>query len=379
MKTSKRPCTVFFCFTIFLFAAGGICLFFLPQHTYSENENRYLATFQPPTFAGFLDTSFQENLTDASNDQFAGRDFWIKSASSLQYAMGSKDINGVYIGKGGYYFERILDSQVSENRYQNNLSILDEFALRQAKQGTKTFFLPVPPKNTILSGFLPSNAICFDAGKFFRLAAGRLQKAACIDIRPQLESGSQTTQVYFKTDHHWTMDGAYLAYTAFNNLAGAPVLPLAHFSPKCASKKFLGTLYSKAPFFDTEPDQFFLPVCLASADIWIDSKKTASLYEWSKLKEKDKYGVYFGGNFGIIQIQMPQIKSGKKLVIVKDSFANSLTPFLMEHYSEITLLDLRYYNHSVSGFLQGYKPDEVLVLYELGNFAQDMNFFKILN
>ena len=102
-----------------------------------------------------------------------------------------------------------------------------------------------------------------------------------------------------------------------------------------------------------------------------------------KLDTKDKYGVYFGGNFAQIEILMDQTsndknKTNKKLLIIKDSFANSIVPFLMPEYSEIIMLDLRYFNESISELMKKYQPDETLVLYEISNFAQDMNFFKIL-
>ena len=147
MNQKKASATIFFTATVLFLVVCGILLFALPQRTYSENENRYLATFQPPSISAFLDTSMQKNLTDSADDQFFGRDLWMKFATGLQHTAGFRDIGGVYLGKDGYYFERILDSHLSASRYQNNLRYLEQFA---NIYGSKVTFLPVPSKGTIL-------------------------------------------------------------------------------------------------------------------------------------------------------------------------------------------------------------------------------------
>ena len=134
------------------------------------------------------------------------------------------------------------------------------------------------------------------------------------------------------------------------------------------------------PDYQSRPDQLYIPKNLAEAQIIIGQKQSDSIYDFSRLETKDKYSVYFGGNFARIDIHMPKHnrRNLKKLLIIKDSFANSIVPFLMPEFDEITMLDLRYYNESVARLMSEIQPDETLVLYEMSNFAQDMNIFKIL-
>ena len=61
------------------------------------------------------------------------------------------------------------------------------------------------------------------------------------------------------------------------------------------------------------------------------------------------------------------------LLIVRDSYTDSLLPFLLAHYSEIHLLDLRYYRDSVSRYAEENGIDTVLVLYSLSTFCTDQN------
>lgn len=381
MKTQKRSYAIFFIIVLLLLASEGILIFILPQRAYSENENRYLTTIEPPSFSAFLDTSMQENLTNGANDQFVGRDFWMKCATTLQLAAGFQDMQDVYLGKNGYYFERILDSDLSQSRYQNNLRYLEQFA---SLYETEISFLPVPSKGTILKEYLPKNAVLYHSDDYFDLAetiANQTEHLKTADLRETMTKQHNAAKLYFKTDHHWTMDAAYLAYTALCEITKEDPMPQEYFSPECVNKSFYGTLYSKAPSFHTQPDQLWIPKNLPEAEIYIDSKQATGIYDWDKLNTKDKYGIYFGGNFSKINIHIQnpaKHASHKKLLIIKDSFANSLVPFLMEQYAEITMLDFRYYNESVSSLMHEERPTDVLVLYEMSNFAQDMNFFKIL-
>ena len=68
---------------------------------------------------------------------------------------------------------------------------------------------------------------------------------------------------------------------------------------------------------------------------------------------------------------------GKNLIVFKDSFANCLVPFLLEQYDQVTMIDLRYYRKSVINILQQKKDAEILFLYEMSNFAEDNNIWKL--
>lgn len=372
----KSDC-IFFWGIVALLGIFGVFLFCMPQKSFSETENRCLATFQKESISEFFDVSFQDNLANMANDQFIGRDIWVKLSVTLQRAIGFHDIGGTYLGKDGYYFERILDSQLSGNRYQNNLHFLEQFS---EKSQTKVTFLPVPSAGIILSEKLPTNAVLYNAKKLYGQAENGLKNTLFLDIRADMSKSSKTKQVYFKTDHHWTMEGAYVGYTAWCKMHKIQPKALECFSPSQKSNAFFGTLYSKAPTFCAKPDSFMLPMKLSKSETYINGKKSPyknSIYDWSKLKAKDKYGVYFGGNYGRIDIHTKHACK-KKLLIIKDSFANSIVPFFMEHYQTITMLDFRYYQDSVMELVKSGQFDEILILYEMSNFARDTNFFKIL-
>ena len=61
--------------------------------------------------------------------------------------------------------------------------------------------------------------------------------------------------------------------------------------------------------------------------------------------------------------------SKEKLLIIKDSFANSMVPFLLDDFSEITMVDTRFYRGDISRLAEDY--DRVLLVYSVNNFAKE--------
>ena len=109
-----------------------------------------------------------------------------------------------------------------------------------------------------------------------------------------------------------------------------------------------------------------------------DKDKTFdNIYKMDALKGKDKYTVFFGGNHSVTDIKTEN-KTGKTLLIIKDSFAHSLAPFLIKDYDRIIMLDLRYFNKSLKKYLSENKITDLLVLYSTPDFAEDANIGRLL-
>ena len=94
-----------------------------------------------------------------------------------------------------------------------------------------------------------------------------------------------------------------------------------------------------------------------------------SLYDESYLEKVDKYSYFLGGDYGIVDIKT-NIDNDKTLVIIKDSFANSIIPFLSLHYERIILLDTRYFGGSIPEYIKDLEVDEILFVMNIQNFSQ---------
>ena len=135
-----------------------------------------------------------------------------------------------------------------------------------------------------------------------------------------------------------------------------------------------GTLYSKVLLPDSVYDEVdYCPdITIESADC--DGTVTDSLYDLAALEKKDKYELFLGGNYAKAVLRTG-VENGKHLLLIKDSFANSLVPFLCGDYETITMVDLRYCREKIQPLAD--EADDVLVLYEITNFAADGNLFKL--
>lgn len=108
-----------------------------------------------------------------------------------------------------------------------------------------------------------------------------------------------------------------------------------------------------------------------------DEKSTNTLYEMENLNKKDKYSVFLGGNHDLVIINTDLKDKNKKLLIIKDSYAHSLVPFLTNHYDEIHMVDLRYFNDNIDEYKKKNNIKNVLILYNGLSFAREQTISKL--
>lgn len=360
-----------------MLAFTGVAVFAGGDRAFSENENRKLTVASDVVSADVLSGDFQKELTEYSSDQFPGRDFLTRLATEIKKKTGRKDIGGAYIGKDGFYFEKKLDKDIDLERFERNLKKVEKIALKYPEK--KVTVMLVPESGSVYRNKLPDNAEIFNDDLMYEKADELLPSCRVINLKEQLkkESGKDGgDNLYYRTDHHWTLAGAYEGYRA---LMGKKCT----FAVEEVSDDFLGTLYSKVLDRSAEKtvaqggsrDIVSIPVIEDKIKVVADGKEM-DLFDRSALNEKDKYKVYFGGNYGITVVGAEGSQAeGRKLTVIKDSFANSLVPLLMEDYEEIIMADMRYTSANID-MIAG-DSDEILFLYQLSNFAGDTSIAKL--
>ena len=365
---------------IYIFIVFGILSFFglfsvlSPAKDYSENENRYLERFPGMTKEDVFSGTFQKKFESALSDQFPGRDFFMKTSTTTKLALGFKETDQVYFGKGGYLFARTRNRDIDQKQYLKNLRYV-EYLGRENPGRTSLILVPSPA--TVLKTLLPSGAPYYDAEAMGKETSAVLKETKEIDVYSQIEQYAKQNQVYFKTDHHWTLLGAYAAYAAYCEQTKQKKHTYGFFSVKKISDSFYGTMYSKALAPFTRPDDLYAAENVPQAEVTSDGKEIKGIYDVEKLMHKDKYAYFFGGNYGETNIRCHG-EATKKMLVIKDSFANSFVPFLMDNYGEITMIDLRYYKKPISKVIKEGDFDQILILYEMSNFAGDTNLYKLV-
>lgn len=372
MKTYRR---------VYIAAIFGILAFFglysilAPGKEYSENENRYLEQFPDFSVEDVLSGEFEEQFESAFSDQFLGRDIWMMTSTAVERMMGFRELNGVYLGKDGYYLTKLTQEDIDQKQYLKNLRYVEYLG---ACEQDKVSLLLAPSPGTIMKSKLPSGAPYYNAAVMYREADTILKRAKNVNSCSELKEYAKQNQVYYRTDHHWTLLGAYAAYSAYSDANDFDKHTYGYFAATKISEDFRGTIYSKVIAPGVKKETMYAAGNIPQAQVVCDGEEKSGIYDVEKLTQKDKYSYFFGGNYGEVKLTMNHDKDGK-LLVIKDSYANSFVPFLMGDYHEITMIDLRYYRKSIQKLLQEEDYTQILVLYEMSNFAGDKNIYKLIH
>ena len=142
-----------------------------------------------------------------------GRDAWITVKTGVEKACGNTDIGGAYVGKDGYDFEKITPEDVDDTLFRRNLkTVSDYFAkVSDTVEPDHLSFLLVPTSGLVMAEKLPKNARLFDQTKYIDEVQRAMEGYRFIDVRQELMT-HRDEEIYYRTDHHWTTDGALLAY-----------------------------------------------------------------------------------------------------------------------------------------------------------------------
>lgn len=344
------------------------------QRTYSPVEKRELQTRPEISITKVLDGRFQKKYESYLRDQFPGRDHWVSFQTDMELFMGKNEIHNVYIGKNHYLLEHYTEKEFDPQQISKNLQALEKF-VGKAKQNADVHVMMVPTKSWVLREKLPAFAPHYKEQKFYDALQQKLEKEdVLISVEPVLDAHKEE-EIYYRTDHHWTTLGAWYAYEQYTKAVGGD-LQRAQGKKKfrCISKDFYGTTYAKINYArQADKIEIYEPADKLRVVYNMGEKKTKTLYDVSFLKTADQYSVFTGGNQAVLEIT-GGIKNGKTLLLIKDSFANSILPFLAEDYEKLVVVDLRQLNVSGGRLLEMFSPTDILILYNSAQFAQDKEF-----
>ena len=339
---------------------------------FSEKENRALQTLPELSFYTIDDGSFQEEYNEYLSDQFEFRDFWVKAKTFLMRSLGKKDINGIYIGNDDYLIEKYTAADFDAETVDYNTEVLTAFLNSTAQSGVRTTVAFVPSKAVALPGKLPQNALPYDNTAVLKEVQNALSEpVSFVDFKEVLRA-HEAEYTYYKTDHHWTSLGAYYAYAELMQTLSLTPQVLDTLQKQVVSSSFQGSDYDKLQL-GTTADEIWRYTPDSKVDLlYSDGEHADSLYDAAALATKNQYDYFLGGNDAVIQIQTGT-KNGKTLLLIKDSYSNSLVPFFAAHYERIVMLDLRYMTDDVSAILEEEQPNDLFVIFNTENFMQDGN------
>ena len=347
----------------------SLALVFLPKSDWSENENRQLAGFPELTSEEILHSDFLSDMEKYLADHFPMRDELVSVNTKYNELIGRREINQVFICGDGFLIDR----------YKNPLRtqvILKAFNKLPASVDNRQITLLIAPTAAeIYKEKLPSFAQQADQMQTMRQLYDGFG-GDTVDVTPTLRKHKNDYQLYYRTDHHWTTYGAYYAYAELCDKWELTPVPMEEFDIQQVTQDFRGTTYSKVNDLTVKGEPIFrfsLPGQSLTVQYGTDEKATPGmLYNDYYLTRKDKYSYFLDNIHELILIRNPDAQTKRKLVVIKDSYANCFIPFLTPHFSEISVIDLRYYHHSVIEYINSDDAvTDVLILYNLGTMDQD--------
>ena len=366
-KLNKRDFILVLCFSLVLaglsFGAWG-----KEEEKYSYSERRVLAGKPEGSAKNILNGSFMEEFEEYSLDQFPFRDRFrsLKALVSLG-VFRNKDNNGIYYTKG--HLSKI-EYPLNEEMLVyagNKLQWIYDTYLKE--QGSKCYFSIIPDKNFYLAeenGYLTMNY-----QKLFSSMREKTKFAHYLDIIPFLE-----LEDYYKTDTHWRQE-KITDVAEFLKAEMTGENTAAVYETKEAEQNFYGVYYGQSAL-PVKPEKLYyltnevLENCIVTS---YDTGKAqnALLYNMEKAKGKDAYEMFLEGANALLTIENPFATEKRELLVFRDSFGSSLIPLLVDNYSKITVVDLRYVQSAMLGKLIDFHGQDTLFIYSTLILNQSMS------
>ena len=187
--------------------------------------------------------------------------------------------------------------------------------------------------------------------------------------------------IYFRTDHHWTQLGAYYGYRSFCKTKGLTPNKLGDYQ-KESSGEFLGSFYKDTGNLETlrkDVLKNFYP--LHNDSISLEYTDDNGEMVTGKVVQNGrnfstglKYCVFLEGDNSYSIIKNRAISDGSSCIIVKESFANALIPFLADHYQRIYVVDYRYWDGNIVELAKEKSVDDVIFI---NNISMTRNSYLV--
>ena len=360
-----------FCIMIFLIP---ILYILISDSEFSPLEKRKLSQLPEITVERVFNGKFGKDFETYLNDQMPLRTFFVGTNAYFDQLSGRNGLNGIYNAKDDY----LMVIPVKEiSTLDNNIKYIGEFIDDMKKS---SYVCIVPTSGFIYNDKLPSNHYEYRddeiIGKIENSFTG-ISNVSFINLIDNYRSMAESKQLYYKTDHHWTSQGAYECYKILGEKMKFSPTSEENFTIE-KYDGFHGTNYSKSALWLTPSEPL---------EIWVNREQqpssvsvsisegngefimSDSLFFRENLNTQDQYTAFLDGNHDKVIITNKNAETDKKLLILRDSYSHCLAPFLADNYSKIVLIDMRYFRTPVSDIVEKEQIDDILFLYSLDSIV----------
>ena len=335
---------------------------------YSDSERRVLNSMPELSMESILNGKFTSSFETYTQDQFPLRDTFraIKTYAVL-YGFNSLENNNLYIQDGyisklDYPFKPAVVDHAIE-RFQN---IYNKFL---DGKDVNVYLSIIPDKNYFLAE--DRGMLSIDYPTFIEYVKSGTNYAEYIDITSLL-----SIEDYYKTDTHWKQEN--IKDVADHILDSMGVSTDTVYQINTLDKPFYG-VYSGQIAIPVDPDELKYVTSEEFEGVTVTSYDTGSpvekyIYDMNEAYGKDPYEMFMSGSDALIVVDNPNAKTDKELVIFRDSFGSSISPYFISSYKKITLIDIRYIQSDMLGFFIKFNNQDVLFMYSTMMLNSSLGF-----
>ncbi len=417
------------------FVALTCVMLFLPRSRYSELEKRDLAEFPEFSASKLADASYAKELsfwfsdTEPFRDEFMSASMKVRDLIRFSFASdeeaisfhkGDSNASGQPLSANGEDLEEYENHiNADENAKIGGSGIIivgsgDKVRALNAFGGSATGgeafanavseYQKEMPWVKVYAMVIPLSSEFYTPDKAKKVT--NPQQPFIKNIYSKLENGARGVNaynalaahveedIYLRTDHHWAPLGAYYAAKEFASAAGVPFKPLSSYT-KNVIHGYVGSMYGysndialkKAP----EDFVYYTPNGIDyTTTYWIyDVNKNYKVTRERKpmdgayfVKYHDgsgaAYSTFMGGDQKLTRVKT-NANTGRKLLVIKDSYGNALPGYLFYSFDEIHIVDFRYFTRNMKKYVRENGITDLVFCVNVFNAYSSSAANKIMN
>lgn len=370
---SKSGSSIIFVLFLIVFS---LAFLLVPAQETSTTENRPLQQKPKVTLSSVLEGNYQEDMSSYLSDQFLLRSSLVKIHTNLEHQLGKSEINGVYIGEDDELFQESVVPD--KDMIKQKLDTINAFV--QNQKDIRISMILAPNKATILEDKLPSNIPGQNQQRTMESFHDGLDKSIqYVNVTSAL-SKHKKEGLYYRSDHHWTNRGAYVAFNTWKQVV-LPDEALFTYETYCVNGSFYGTLANTSGYFRGKGDCVEIVTSKEDPKYVVkyaqNQTSTTTIFDAQKANSTNPYEVFLSGNQPLIDISTT-VENQRHLLLIKDSYANSFLSYLLPYYNQITIVDPRYYYEDLSQLIKDRSISDILFLYNANTFFSDTSLQSLL-
>lgn len=336
----------------------------VPKPSYIDSERRPPAELPELSAESFFGGNYAGDFEKYATDSFIFRDELRELKAVVNYGIfRNLDNNDIYLKDGSMMK---IERKIDEKSVENALKKFENLYEKYLKNSNCKIYAAIIPDKAYFAKRDGDIIPTYDYEELFKTVRDGMPYAIHTDVTDVLELSD-----FYLTDTHWRQEKIIPVAKKISEAMGndynssfEEIDSGIEFRGVNSGHSALSSVFEKLIYLSNETIENCETVNLEKQYTFKDYDSSAEkVYNLEKLDSKDPYEVFLSGACAAVSMKNQNAKSQKKLIVFRDSYGSSLAPLLLEDYSEILLLDIRYMSSELVGEFADFENADVLFMY----------------